>query len=108
VGAAAEYKGKSGAGLYGDYVNEVDAMIGRVLDTVHALGHGQNPGIVTSDNGAWWNDQDIATYPHRAKLAGAVRRPTSGRPDTASILSRAGRDTFLRTRCAMRRHPSRI
>ena len=63
----AEYKGKSGAGLYGDYVAEVDAMIGRVLDTVHALGMDQNTlVIVTSDNGAWWNDQDIATYPHRA------------------------------------------
>jgi len=56
----AEYKGKSGAGLYGDYVNEVDAMIGRVIDTVHELGMDQNTlVIVTSDNGAWWNDQDI-------------------------------------------------
>ena len=42
-------------------------MIGRVLDTVHALGMDQNTlVVVTSDNGAWWNDQDIATYPHRA------------------------------------------
>ncbi len=53
-----EYKGKSGAGLYGDYVAEVDAMIGRVLDTVHELGMDQNTiVIVTSDNGAWWNDR---------------------------------------------------
>jgi arylsulfatase A len=63
----AEYKGKSGAGLYGDYVVEVDAMIGRVLQTLHELGmDGNSLVIVTSDNGAWWNDQDIAAYPHRA------------------------------------------
>ncbi len=62
-----EYRGKSGAGLYGDYVVEVDAMIGRVLDTLHELGMDDNTlVIVTSDNGAWWNDNDIAEYPHRA------------------------------------------
>ncbi len=62
-----EYRGKSGAGLYGDYVVEVDAMIGRVLDTLHSLGMDSNTlVIVTSDNGAWWNEEDMARYPHRA------------------------------------------
>jgi arylsulfatase A-like enzyme len=61
------YRGKSGAGLYGDYVVEVDAMIGRVLDTLHTLGMDDNTlVIVTSDNGAWWNEEDMARYPHRA------------------------------------------
>jgi arylsulfatase A-like enzyme len=62
-----EYRGKSGAGLYGDYVVEVDAMIGRVLDALHELGMDEDTlVVVTSDNGAWWNDNDIALYPHRA------------------------------------------
>lgn len=61
------YQGKSGAGDYGDYVVEVDAMIGRVLDTVHELGMDDNTlVIVTSDNGADWKPEDIARYPHRA------------------------------------------
>jgi arylsulfatase A-like enzyme len=61
------YRGKSGAGDYGDYVAEVDAMIGRVLDTVHELGMDDNTlVIVTSDNGADWKPEDIERYPHRA------------------------------------------
>lgn len=62
-----EYRGKSGAGDYGDYVVEVDAMIGRVLDTVHELGMDENTlVVVTSDNGADWKPGDIERYPHRA------------------------------------------
>ncbi len=63
----AEYRGKSGAGDYGDYAVEVDAMIGRVLDTVHELGMDDNTiVVVTSDNGADWKPEDIERYPHRA------------------------------------------
>jgi arylsulfatase A-like enzyme len=62
-----EYRGKSGAGDYGDYVVEVDAMVGRVLDAVHELGMDENTlVVVTSDNGADWKPGDIERYPHRA------------------------------------------
>ncbi len=62
-----EYRGKSGAGDYGDYVVEVDEMIGRVLDTLHELGMDENTLVViTSDNGADWKPTDIERYPHRA------------------------------------------
>jgi arylsulfatase A len=62
-----EYQGKSGAGDYGDYVVEVDAMIGRVLDALKANGQVENTiVVVTSDNGADWKPGDIARYPHRA------------------------------------------
>lgn len=62
-----EYHGKSGAGDYGDYAAEVDAMIGRVLDTIHDLGFDDNTLVVlTSDNGADWKPADIERYPHRA------------------------------------------
>jgi arylsulfatase A len=62
-----KYHDKSRAGDYGDYVVEVDAMIGRVLDAVHTLGFDDDTlVIVTSDNGADWKPEDIARYPHRA------------------------------------------
>jgi arylsulfatase A len=62
-----EFQGKSKAGDYGDYVVEVDAMIGRVLDTLKATGLVENTlVIITSDNGADWKPEDIEHYPHRA------------------------------------------
>ncbi|MEO6924741.1 MAG: sulfatase-like hydrolase/transferase, partial [Bryocella sp.] len=62
-----QYRGKSKAGDYGDYVVEVDAMIGRVLDALKANGQFENTiVVVTSDNGADWKPEDIAHYPHRA------------------------------------------
>jgi arylsulfatase A len=62
-----EYRGKSGAGDYGDYVVEVDAMIGRVLDALKANGQVDNTiVVVTSDNGADWKIGDMERYPHRA------------------------------------------
>jgi arylsulfatase A len=62
-----EYRGRSKAGDYGDYVVEVDAMIGRVLDALKASGLAENTlVIVTSDNGADWKPEDIEHYPHRA------------------------------------------
>lgn len=62
-----EFHGKSKAGDYGDYVVEVDTMIGRVLDALHTLGLEKNTIVmVTSDNGADWKTGDIERYPHRA------------------------------------------
>ncbi|SCW53713.1 Arylsulfatase A [Sphingobium faniae] len=62
-----EYQGKSGAGLYGDYVVETDAMIGRLLDAIDASGAASDTiVIVTSDNGADWKPQDAARFAHRA------------------------------------------
>jgi arylsulfatase A-like enzyme len=69
-----EFRGKSKAGDYGDYVVEVDAMIGRVLDTLKATGLFENTlVIVTSDNGADWKPEDIERYPHRALGITAIR-----------------------------------
>jgi arylsulfatase A len=62
-----EFKGKSRAGDYGDYVVEVDTMIGTVLDSIQAQGLAHNTlVIITSDNGADWKPEDIEHYPHRA------------------------------------------
>lgn len=62
-----EFKGKSRAGDYGDYVAEVDFMVGRVLKAIDDAGIRDNTIVVfTSDNGADWKPGDIARYPHRA------------------------------------------
>lgn len=62
-----EYRGKSGAGDYGDYVVETDAMIGRLLGAIEERGLAQDTiVIVTSDNGADWKPEDAARFAHRA------------------------------------------
>lgn len=49
------FQGKSKAGLYGDFVSEVDATIGRIADAVAGT---NTLLIVTSDNGAPWEPRD--------------------------------------------------
>ena len=50
-----EYGGLSGAGAYGDFVQMIDAMIGRVLDELEETGLSDNTLVFfTSDNGAYW------------------------------------------------------
>ena len=47
-----EWKGKSGLGLYADFVMETDAVVGRVLDALEKSGTAENTLVVfTSDNG---------------------------------------------------------
>jgi arylsulfatase A-like enzyme len=48
------FKGKSGAGLYGDCVQEIDWSVGEVLDTLQKLQLDENTLVMfTSDNGPW-------------------------------------------------------
>lgn len=62
-----EFRGKSKAGDYGDYVVEVDTMIGGVLGAIKQAGLDENTIVVTtSDNGAWWAAEDIKRTGHRA------------------------------------------
>jgi arylsulfatase A len=62
-----EYQGKSKAGTYGDFVAEVDDMLGRVLRALDEAGLAQNTLIIfTSDNGADWKLEDLARFVHRA------------------------------------------
>jgi peptide deformylase len=49
------FQGKSPAGPYGDFVGEVDAAIGRIADAVAGT---NTLLIVTSDNGAPWEERD--------------------------------------------------
>ena len=64
---AEEFKGKSGAGQYGDYVMNVDAMIGRIMATLEKLKLKENTLIFfSSDNGPVWYREDVAKFGHRA------------------------------------------
>jgi uncharacterized sulfatase len=50
-----DYYQKSGAGLYGDVMAELDASVGQVLARVKELGLDDNTLVVfTSDNGPWY------------------------------------------------------
>ena len=64
---AAEFKGKSGAGEYGDYVMEVDAMVGKVIQALEEAGLTRNTLLVfASDNGAYWKPEFIEEFNHRS------------------------------------------
>jgi arylsulfatase A len=50
----AAFRGKSANGTYGDWVEEADASVGRVLDTLRELKLEENTLVLfTSDNGPW-------------------------------------------------------
>lgn len=59
--------GKSEAGLYGDFVNQVDHTIGLILEALEESHVLENTlVIVTSDNGAHWTTDDKSKFPHLA------------------------------------------
>jgi len=64
---SAEFAGKSGAGMYGDFVMMVDAQIGRVLAALDKAGMAQDTLLIlTSDNGPVWHPADVARFGHNA------------------------------------------
>ncbi len=54
IAASAAFNGKSKSGPYGDVMLEIDASIGKMVDTIDELGlREQTLILVTSDNGPW-------------------------------------------------------
>lgn len=63
-----EFEGKSGAGLFGDVVMEVDWSVGEILRTLEELKLDEQTLVIfTSDNGPW------LSYGHHAGSAGPLR-----------------------------------
>jgi arylsulfatase A len=61
------FRGKSTAGIYGDFVAQVDDTFGQVLRAIDESGlAGNTLVIVTSDNGADWKVSDKQLFAHRA------------------------------------------
>ncbi len=61
------YIGTTGAGMYGDFMTQVDDTIGDIYDAINRNGiTDQTILVVTSDNGAHWPPDDIESYGHRA------------------------------------------
>jgi arylsulfatase A len=66
--ASDEFLGKSGAGLFGDVVMELDWSVGEILNTLRSNGLAENTLVVfTTDNGPWLN------YGNHAGSAGPFR-----------------------------------
>jgi arylsulfatase A-like enzyme len=64
---AEEYRGKSGAGMYGDFLMMVDAEIGRVLGALDKEGMTEDTLVIfSSDNGPVWYSQDVEKFGHDA------------------------------------------
>jgi arylsulfatase A len=68
-----EFAGKSARGLYGDVIEELDANVGRLLETLRQLKLDRNTLVVfTSDNGPW------ATFDEQGGSAGLLRGAKGG------------------------------
>ncbi len=62
---SARFAGKSQVGMYGDFAEMVDAMIGRVLRSLDAAGMSDETLLIfTSDNGPVWYEEDAARFGH--------------------------------------------
>ncbi|WP_026350791.1 sulfatase family protein [Dyadobacter beijingensis] len=59
-----KYKNTSNAGLYGDFVQHTDAVVGQLMHTLDSLGLADNTLVIfTSDNGADWKPGDKQAFP---------------------------------------------
>lgn len=62
-----EFEGKSKAGMYGDFVEMVDAMIGRVLKALDDADMSDDTLVIfSSDNGPVWFEQDEKRFAHNS------------------------------------------
>jgi arylsulfatase A-like enzyme len=56
IAVSDKFKGKSGKGLFGDAVMELDWSVGQILQAIQQIGQDQNTLVIyTSDNGPWLN-----------------------------------------------------
>ena len=63
----AEFEGKSKVPLYGDFVSQVDATVGRVMKALDETGMTDNTLLIfTSDNGPVWYAEDVEKYDHKS------------------------------------------
>lgn len=80
--ASDAFRGKSGRGLYGDVIMEIDWSVGQIMKALRDNGLDQNTLVLfTSDNGPWlsYGDHAGSAYPLRegkgTSWEGGVREP---------------------------------
>ena len=62
-----EFRGKSKAGPYGDFVQQMDATLGQIMKALDDGGHSDNTLLIfASDNGADWLPEEIELFKHKA------------------------------------------
>lgn len=62
-----KFKGSSELGPFGDFVNQIDDVVARIVAKVNELGIADNTMIVfASDNGSAWNEEDNLQYVHHS------------------------------------------
>ena len=60
-----EFAGKSRAGMYGDFMEMVDANVGTVLKSLQESGLADNTLLIfSSDNGPTWYETDVERFQH--------------------------------------------
>ena len=59
------FKGKSSVGTYGDFILNIDHVVGQISETLRRLGIDDNTIIIfSSDNGAYWPQSEIDLQNH--------------------------------------------
>ncbi len=62
-----DFVGESSVGEYGDFVMQVDNMVGQLLETLETTGQRDNTLVIfASDNGPVWFPEDVEKYNHRS------------------------------------------
>lgn len=60
-----QFKGQSEIGEYGDFVLNIDDVVGRIIDYLKSIGEFENTMIIfSSDNGAYWPESEIEITHH--------------------------------------------
>lgn len=103
------YAGKSDAGAYGDAVEEIDGIVGKLMDKLDRLGLTENTLVIlTSDNGPWFEGSSGGfrerkgggAYDGGYRVPCIAYQPGSVPPGLRSNAIAMGID-FLPTFCAM-------
>ena len=64
-----KFQGRTSISHYGDFVAQVDSVVGQIVAAVRQTGQAENTLIiVTSDNGSHWPTTDIEKWHHTANL----------------------------------------
>ncbi len=60
-----EFQGKSSVGDYGDFILQVDDVVGQVMEHLRKMGEWENTILIfSSDNGAYWPEEEIELQHH--------------------------------------------